>query len=152
MTSEIDIVKFKSKKDWLFGLLTFGFNALFMGFLLLRIFGDGIDNYAFLWADVLIIVGCVFLLWLYFGTNYKLSKNHLHYKSGPIQGKIEIAQIREIIVGKSMWSGLKPATARNGLIIKYNKYNEIYISPKSNSEFVEKILELNPKIKINNYN
>lgn len=152
MTSEIDIVKFKSKKDWLFAVLTFGFNALFLGFLALRVFGDSVQKYTFLWADVLIIVVCIFLLWLYFGTNYKLTKTELWYKSGPIQGKIEINSVREIIVGKSLWSGLKPATARNGLIIKYNKYNEIYISPSSNSEFVEKILELNPKIKINNYN
>lgn len=151
MERETDIVKFKSKKDWLFGLLTFGFNVLFLGFLALRVFSDGVHNYTFLWADVLIVAVCVFLFWLYFGTNYKLTKTALWYKSGPIQGKIEIAQIREIIVGKSMWSGLKPATARNGLIIKYDKYNEIYISPKSNIEFVERILELNPKIKIINY-
>jgi hypothetical protein len=151
MERETDIVKFKSKKDWLFGLLTFGFNVLFLGFLALRIFGDGVHNYTFLWADVLIVAVCVFLFWLYFGTNYKLTKTALWYKSGPIQGKIEIAQIREIIVGKSMWSGLKPATARNGLIIKYDKYNEIYISPKSNIEFVERILKLNPEIKIINY-
>lgn len=150
MNVEIDSVKFKSKKDWLFGLLTFGFNVLFLGFLLLRVFGDGLHNYTFLWADVLVIAVCVFLLWLYFGTNYKLTKTLLYYKSGPIKGEIKIIDIREIIVGKSMWSGLKPATARNGLIIKYNKYNEIYISPESNIAFVQKILEFNPNIKIIN--
>lgn len=47
-----------------------------------------------------------------------------------------------------MWTGLKPATARNGLIIKYNKFDEIYISPETNDTFVDKILELNGNIVI----
>ena len=78
----------------------------------------------------------------------ELTQTELKYKSGPISGKIEIERIKEIIKGKSLWSGLKPATARNGLIIKYDKYEEIYISPKTNDSFVEKILEYNSKIKI----
>ena len=65
-----------------------------------------------------------------------------------IRGKIEIERIKEIIKGKSLWSGLKPATARNGLIIKYDKYEEIYISPEINETFVNKILELNNNTKI----
>ena len=44
---------------------------------------------------------------------------------------------------------LKPATALKGLIIKYNKYDEIYISPKTNESFVAEILKLNPEVKIN---
>tara|TARA_R110000850_G_scaffold215188_3_gene340952 strand:- start:211 stop:507 length:297 start_codon:yes stop_codon:yes gene_type:complete len=91
-----------------------------------------------------------FLIWLGLGTNYELTQTELKYKRGPIRGKIQIDKIHEIIMGKTLWSGLKPATARNGLIIKYEKYNEIYISPKTNDSFVKKILELNGKIKITN--
>jgi len=43
-----------------------------------------------------------------------------------------------------MHVGLKPATATKGLIIKYDKYNDIYISPDSNESFVEAILKINP--------
>ncbi|HET8839525.1 MAG TPA: PH domain-containing protein, partial [Flavobacteriaceae bacterium] len=55
---------------------------------------------------------------------------------------------REIIKGETRWCGLKPATAGKGLVVKYNKYDEIYISPKTNDSFVEKLLQLNPKIEI----
>ncbi|MDT0677022.1 PH domain-containing protein, partial [Autumnicola musiva] len=88
------------------------------------------------------------LLWAQFSTKYVLNQNHLIYQSGPIRGKIEIERIRKIIKGKSLWTGFKPAIARKGLIIKFDKYDEIYISPESNEMFVKKILELNPKIEL----
>ncbi len=75
-------------------------------------------------------------------------ENGLLYKSGPFNGKISIDRITEIVKGKTLWVGFRPATSRKGLIVKYDKYNEIYISPKTNESFIEKILELNGKIKI----
>jgi hypothetical protein len=141
-------MKFKSKKDILFQLLGFSIIVFFIGIILFRVFYDGIENYNFMWTDIFMLTVAGFLVWLGLGTNYELTQTELKYKSGPIRGKIEINKIHEIIKGKTLWSGLKPATARNGLIIKYEKYNEIYISPKTNDSFVKKILELNDKIKI----
>jgi hypothetical protein len=141
-------MKFKSRKDILFQILTFGLSGLFIGISLFRIFSNGKINFEFIWSDILMFIVIGFLIWLGLGTNYELTQTELKYKSGPIGGKIEIDKIHEIIKGKTLWSGFKPATARNGLIIKYEKYNEIYISPKTNDSFVKKILELNDKIKI----
>jgi energy-coupling factor transporter transmembrane protein EcfT len=139
-------MKFKSRKDILFQILIFGFSGLYIGIILFRIFSNGKINFEFIWSDILMFIVIVFLLWLNFGTEYELTQTKLKYKSGPISGNIEIEGIKEIIKGKSLWSGLKPATARNGLIIKYDKYDKIYISPKTNNSFVEKILEYNSKI------
>jgi hypothetical protein len=141
-------MKFKNRKDILFQLLGFSIIGFFIGIILFRIFSDGIENYNFIWTDIFMLTVAGFLIWLGLGTNYELTQTELKYKSGPIRGKIEIDKIHEIITGKTLWSGFKPATARNGLIIKYEKYNEIYISPKTNDSFVKKILELNDKIKI----
>jgi hypothetical protein len=141
-------MKFKSKKDILFQLLGFSIIVFFIGIILFRVFYDGIENYNFMWTDIFMLTVAGFLIWLGLGTNYELTQTELKYKSGPIRGKIEIDKIHEIIKGKTLWSGLKPATARNGLIIKYEIYNEIYISPKTNDSFLKKILELNDKIKI----
>ncbi len=141
-------MKFKSRKDILFQILTFGLSGLFIGIILFQAFSNETVNYEFIWSNILMILVIGFLLWLNFGTEYELTQTELKYKSGPIRGKIEIERIREIIKGKSLWSGLKPATARNGLIIKYDKYEEIYISPKTNETFIEKILEFNKNIKI----
>jgi len=40
----------------------------------------------------------------------------------------------------TMWSGFRPATARKGIIVKYNKYDEIYFSPDSNESFIQALL------------
>ncbi len=141
-------MKFKSRKDILFQLIGFSLIGFFVGIVLFRIFSNGNENYIFKWIDIFMLAVAGFLVWLGLGTNYELTQTELKYKSGPIKGKIEIDKIHEIIKGKTLWSGFKPATARNGLIVKYGKYNEIYISPKTNDSFVKKILELNNKIKI----
>ncbi|MGC1203582.1 MAG: PH domain-containing protein [Flavobacteriaceae bacterium] len=101
-----------------------------------------------LFSLTIISLVVLLILWIFFDTKYELIKNHLKYKSGPIRGEIEIHRIRKIIKGKTLWVGLKPATAKNGLIIKYNKYDEIYISPKTNDVFIAEILELNSEIEI----
>ncbi|MGM0635854.1 MAG: PH domain-containing protein [Bacteroidota bacterium] len=137
---------FKSRKDTFFKVLIFGFNLIILLFIASEIYYDGWKmNYPLV---ILFALLSVFLWSIYARTNYRLDKNFLHYKSGPITGKIELKKITEIVINKTLWSGLKPATARNGLIIKYNKYDEIYISPFSNEEFVASIIKLNPEITI----
>lgn len=138
-------MKFKSKKDILFSIIIFGVSAFLVGISIFEIIRG--KNYLTLIITNTAVIG--FLFWLYFGTNYKLSEeNELIYKSGPLRGRISIDRITEIIVGKTLWVGFRPATSRNGLIIKYDKYSEIYISPKTNELFIEKILGLNGEIKI----
>jgi len=87
-------------------------------------------------------------LWSYYGTYYELTQTFLKYNCGPIKGKIQIKEIREVIKEKTLWVGLKPATARKGLIIKYGKFDEIYISPETNDEFINSLLKLNDAVKI----
>jgi hypothetical protein len=140
---------FKSRKDILF-------TTIFVG---LSIFLIGVTLFTFITAKeafslyenwpLILILGCVgFLLWLFFGTNYELSEDGFIYRFGPMNGKISVSRIKEIVKGKTLWMGFRPATARKGLIIKYDQYNEIYISPKTNESFIIKILELNSNIKI----
>ncbi len=141
-------MKFTSRKDILFLALSISTIGFFIGFVIFRVLSVGVTNYSPSWNDLLMLAAAGLLLWLGTGTKYELTETVLKYQSGPIRGTIEIDKIHEIVVGKTMWSGLKPATARNGLIVKYEKYNEIYISPKTNESFVKKILELNSTIKI----
>ena len=90
----------------------------------------------------------ILIFWIYFDTYYKIENNELIYRSGFLRGKVEIPTIKEILKGKTMWSGIKPALAKNGLIIKFNKYDEIYIAPESNNELISDLLKLNSEIKI----
>jgi len=141
------ILKFKSKKDFLFQLIILGIVGFCISMVVVEGMGTGLDKWNFITINILLFV-CGFLLWVYYGTSYELTQTHLKYNCGPIKEKIEIKEIREIIKDKTLWVGLKPATARKGLIIKYGKYDEIYISPETNDKFINHILELNDAIKI----
>jgi len=87
------------------------------------------------------------ILWGYLNTKYKIENDHLYYKSAFLKGKIDIQNINELIIGKTMWSGVKPALATKGIIIKYNQFDEIYIAPENNEELVRDLLEIKPSIK-----
>jgi hypothetical protein len=147
---KVEKMKFYSKKDIFFSIIILGINAFLIGITIVGIINVEIGKGEY-WTLILILAIVGLLFWLYFGTNYELSKKDgLIYRSGPFNGKINTDRITEIIKGKTLWVGFRPATARKGLIIKYDKYNELYISPKTNELFISKILELNNKIKISN--
>lgn len=141
-------MKFHSKKDILFSLTILGLNSFLIGVVVIGILNGEMEKKEY-WTLIpfLVVVGLLF--WLYYGTHYELSEEKgLIYRSGPFHGRISVNRITEIIKGKTLWAGFKPATSRKGLIVKYDTYNEIYISPKTNETFIKKILKLNAQIKI----
>lgn len=101
-----------------------------------------------IWVSILLLVAAALMIWLWIGTSYEVDSEFLSYKAGPLRGKIKIESIKELEVGKTLWAGLKPATAVRGIIVRYNAHDEIYISPLSNENFVKEILKVKPDIKI----
>ncbi len=95
-----------------------------------------------------ILIPFLLLLWAYLTTRYQIKNKELHYRSAFLFGKLDIESINSITVGKTLWSGTKPALARKGIIIKYNRYDEIYIAPQRNNEMIAAILKLNPTIEV----
>lgn len=85
-----------------------------------------------------------------FNTKYTLSDTHLQYVSGPFKGEIPIESIQKVKTNTTQYVGFKPALAPDGLIIYYNSFDEIYISPDSSESFVKQLLKLNPSIQILN--
>ena len=142
-------MNFKSRKDVLFYIIIYSITLFIITMAILEINKNGFESYE-IWTYIFSIAVIGFIIWTLNSTKYDLTNKHLNYQSGLITGKIQIDSINTIINGKTMWSGLKPATARNGLIIKYNKYDEIYISPKTNETFICEILKLNKNIKVLN--
>lgn len=141
-------MKFSSRKDPLFQLVTFGVSIILCVVVVKRITSETPLFSAFVLGDILSVLVVALLLWIYFDTSYELTETSLKYKSGPLRGSIATRDIREVVKGKSLWSGIKPATARKGLIIRYKGFQEIYISPKTNDSFVEKLLEFNKDVKV----
>lgn len=98
---------------------------------------------------VMYILSGIFF-WILLDTKYIIKNNDLFYYSGPVRGKIAIDSIRKIKY-QTGWineSFIKPALGIDGLYIYYNKFDDIYISPKDKEAFVNYLLKINPKIEI----
>ncbi len=101
---------------------------------------------------VFLLVLMIVLGWLWFGTVYRLDGTLLFYQSGPINGQINVHEISAITKNETMVSGLKPALAGAGLIIKYGKWDEIYIAPIASDQMISALLDINPNIKLQDKN
>jgi hypothetical protein len=99
-------------------------------------------------AILYLIIGL--LAWMLLDTNYILKQNKLHYHCGPIRGKIDVMQIHQVehVTSLFVYSFLKPALGSYGLTIRYNKFDDIYISPKEKEKFIAELLKINPAIKV----
>jgi Bacterial PH domain len=95
-----------------------------------------------------LLISILTLLWIYVDTSYCIDNDILSYRSGFLRGSVDIKSIQEITKGKTSWIGIKPALAQKGLIIKYNKYDEIYLAPVNNDDMIADILRINPTINI----
>lgn len=87
-------------------------------------------------------------VWLYFDTYYIIENGQLKYKSAFLKGTIDIRKISKVINGKTMWVGIKPALAKGGLVLKYNRYDEIYVAPQDKEAFIADLLAVNPAMEV----
>lgn len=88
------------------------------------------------------------LYWIITGTSYQIKGEILLCKSGPFSKKININKIRKLefhhgIVVPCTW---KLSLSDKGIIIHYNQYDDIYISPNNSELFITELLKLNPNI------
>ena len=99
---------------------------------------------------VINLLTLVLLLSIALKTEYKIDKNLLYYQSGPFFGKILISTITKIQHHNGIFvpTVYKPALSQIGLIITYNEFDTIYISPLEEENFIKLILEINPEIEI----
>ncbi len=137
-------MNFNSKKGFLPGILIWSVLILLTAVAIEHF----VNNNHVKWMAIIIVLPSLFLLWIWFDTNYKIEDKLLKYKSGPIRGVVKIEDITTVVLNKTLYVGLKPALSSKGCIIKYNRWDEIYISPANIVQFYEELLKVNPSIKI----
>ena len=138
---------FKSKQS-LFSHSIFVFLIGIFSFILLEAPNEE-NNGEGLWIP-LTIIGMLFLFFFYtfLTTYYTISQTKFSYKCGFFKGKIDIQKIRKIEYNNSIFVPvtLKLGWSHKGLIINYNQYDDVYISPKNRDQFVAELLKSNPNI------
>lgn len=130
---------FKSKIDWWFGLI-----LVYPIFLSIKAMLEGE------WIGLLGLTGVVgFILILSMTTRYIINENQLIVKSTWIVNeRIDISKITKVEKSNSILSS--PALSLDRLLVRYNKYDEVLISPKEKKEFIDELLKINPTVEIKN--
>lgn len=130
---------FKSKIDWWFGLI-----LVYPIFLSVKAMLEGE------WIGLLGLTGVVgFILFLSKTTQYIINENQLIVKSTWIVNeRIDISKITKVEKSNSILSS--PALSLDRLLVRYNKYDEVLISPRDKTEFIDELLKINPAIEIKN--
>ena len=137
---------YRSKKSLWVGLVIIGSVTLLVGLFIADMVGY-IEKGPIL-IHVFDLLVALFLIWLWVDTKYVISGYELIYKSGTLKGKIDIKNIKKIEYNKYLWSGMRPALSTKGMVVYYNKFDEIFLSPLDRENFVETLLQLNPEIEI----
>jgi hypothetical protein len=138
---------FKSKIDWFFKgfiLLFFGLGIVGTIFLL----KNNEDRNDLVFFQVFFIGLGIFFYALKQTTDYTFKQDVLNCRSVIFHKSLPYSSIRKIEVGTKFYGGLKFSTSLHGLVIHYNKFDDLFISPENPELFIEKLVALNPSISI----
>lgn len=111
---------------------------------------EDLKNTGFLIYITITLLIIILLFWIYFGTYYKIENNYLYHRSGPFFGKTKISSIQKVTYHSGWYVPViyKPSTDTIGLIITYNKFDDVYFSPKDPDLLVNDLLEINSEIQV----
>jgi hypothetical protein len=104
--------------------------------------------YEGIWAlFALMILLLAFILHMLLTTDYRIDGAVLIVRCGFFYGRpINIDSIKEIRETNNPISA--PAASLDRLLITYNRYDSIILSPKEKSAFIDHIKSLNPNVKV----
>lgn len=83
-------------------------------------------------------------------TFYQIENSTLKYKCGIFHGIIDIHKIKKIEINNSIFvhAIYKLGWSHKGIIITYNNYDDLFISPVNRDQFIAQLKEINPEIRI----
>lgn len=139
---------FKSKVDWFYKIVLIIIPIIIsVGAYFMMLDPTVGQNELFFFIGVFLLIYTLLLL-LFFKTDYRIENNKLFCRSGFFKKSFEVSSIRKIEKGVSLYVGWKLGLAFRGLVIYYNKFDELYITPENESEFIETLKNLNPEIQV----
>jgi len=120
---------------------------VFFGPLIPNYIDEGFNSNMFLMTLALIIL-FGFVLHMFLNTTYKIEKGKLYIKCGLFNyNPVNIGEMKKVSKSSNIISS--PAASFDRIEITYGKFDELIISPKHKTKFVEDLQKINPGI-INN--
>ncbi len=131
-------MRFETKRDYTF---VFIFLFVFILYAVIAVFSIITENdYSVIWPFSFVLFALIILFYLITKTTYFVfEENQLVCRSLFFKRSINYSDIRKVEKQKGLYAGIKMSTAWRGLVIHYNKYDELLVSPEREDEFVHEI-------------
>ena len=133
---------FASKRDSFYSIAVWGTIVILFLSIILN-FSLALFN---LFWGLIGLVAIGFLVWIWFGTSYRIESETIKIKNGPFKWMVKIQDINSISKRRSLLA--TPSLSVDRLVLHYDKYGEMLLSPKDESEFIELLLTKNTQIKL----
>ena len=139
---------FKPKKDWFFPVVLLFVGVIYSAVAVYVLIEE--EDQSSIYGLGLVFFLLMLLFWvIQKTTSYRIdSEDKLICKMLFFKKTISISTIKSIEDSNGLYVGWKMNTSWKCLVVKYNKYDELLISPAQESEFIKTILELNPTIHV----
>jgi energy-coupling factor transporter transmembrane protein EcfT len=131
---------FRAKKDYTFLIVFLFVLLLYSGISLFTIIYE--DDYSVIWVFLIVLTFLALLfISIYKTTYFRLDQHNLFCKSLIFKKEIPYSSIKKVEKQQGIYAGVKFSTAWKGIIVHYNKYDELLISPENEEIFIVKIQE-----------
>ncbi len=139
---------FKPKKDWFFPVVLLFVGVIYSAIAVYILIEE--EDHSSIYGLGLVFFLLMLLFWvIQKTTSYRIdSENKLICKMLFLKKIISISEIKSIEDSNGLYVGWKMNTSWKCLVVKYNKYDELLISPAEESEFIQALLKLNPLINV----
>lgn len=139
---------FKPKKDWFFPVVLLFVGVIYSAVAVYVLIEEEDHSSIFGLGLVFFLLMLLFLV-IQKTTSYRIdSENKLICKMLFLKKIISISEIKSIEDSNGLYVGWKMNTSWKCLVVKYNKYDELLISPAEEFEFIQALLKLNPLINV----
>ncbi len=135
-------MRFETKRDYTFPLIFLFVVLVYAGIATYTVIVE--NDFTVIWAfsGILTLLG-VFFYAIVKTTYFVFEAEQLVCHSFFFKRKIPYSTIRKIEKQKGLYAGLKMSTAMKGLVIYYNQFDDLLISPERENDF---IIELEKRI------
>jgi hypothetical protein len=139
---------FKSKRDWFLSLVWLFVFLLYSLIGLIEVVVNQSYESLLILYSISVLLGILFIV-IQRSTSYEIrEKDVLICKMLFFKKQIPINTIRKIERANGLYLGWKMNTSWKCLVVHYNKYDELLISPENETEFIREITRLNNSISI----
>ena len=131
---------FRAKKDYTFLIVFLFVLLLYSGISLFTIIYE--DDCSVIWVFLIVLTLLALLfISIYKTTYFRLDQHNLFCKSLIFKKEIPYSSIKKVEKQQGIYAGIKFSTEWKGIIVHYNKYDELLISPENEEIFIVKIQE-----------